>query len=477
MGESPGGSPPDKNYRHNPGLGKQNYFKDESSYFLIVKNLSDPENSFKKVPTFLYSKALCTMVGVQNKTLTIEPLKSGDLMVKVQNQHQSDILSKATKLEGTDYNISVTPDKKANFSKCKVFCNIWEHMTEKEIQDGLADEKCIGVYRIQSRKNGQLVNTNIYILSFESPYPPQRIYNGCYYINTQIHISYPLQCKNCFKLNHHTTKKCPKLMEEKCSKCQLYHSGSCEDHKCINCHYDPSCNHKENDRKCPEWCYLYEIEYCMAMDRISKREARISVNKLLIEGAFNNTPVHNVLKRIGQDKNQIKPTYASTIQARMDKIRNGNNENMTKAGNSSNSKTQISNNFKEPLTTKSVIETALNAQNQNMHLKPKKTQKNHKNISKNSDNSIIYDTNMIDEINNMSQQTPNIKTPTKRSHSTESTSSMDSSSTISSKKSSRISRQLKDFSRHEKKVIKKQAALNSDSDITDLTEVTNYNDS
>ena len=180
MGEPPGdSSPKTRPYRHKPGLGQTRFFRDDGSYFVTIKNLSDPE-SFKKVPTFLYSKALCHMVGVPEKSLVIDPLKSGDLLVKLKNDQQAQILLKAKKLHGTDYDIETQSAKSANYSKCKVFCNVWDNMTAASIKEGLEEYKCIEVARILKKTPSGPVNTNIYILSFATPFPPQEIYNGCY---------------------------------------------------------------------------------------------------------------------------------------------------------------------------------------------------------------------------------------------------------------------------------------------------------
>ena len=321
-------------------------------------------------------------------------------------------------------------------------------MSNDQIKDGLSDDKCTSVYRIQKRTQNGPINTNIYILSFATPFPPEEIYNGCYYIKTQLHISYPMQCKNCYKLNHHTTKNCPKSNSDKCQQCKLFHSGNCKDHKCINCPYDENCSHTEKDQKCPEWCYAYEIEYCMAMDRVSKREARNIVNTLLKDGAFLNTPVHNVLKRLGPSLNNDKPSYASTIQARMDKIRAEPTPNA-----------QNSNLFKEPRNISSPDLTGLST-SKSSKTPQNNSNKNSKASSKQSTSQDFDNSKIIDAIIKISEQSFSQKTPTKRSHSTESNSSLDSTF---SKKSSKSSKQLKDLARQEKKALKKAARkINSD---------------
>lgn len=460
MGDPPLG-PPNTNsvYRYKPGIGRKSFFKNDSAFYVIIKNLSDPLNSFKKTSTFLIQKSLCCMVGVQDKSLKIEPLHSGDYIIQLNNEHQISKLKNAEFLHGTDLKILVTDAESANYSKCKVRCPEWDHMTSKEIQEGLIEEKCSNVYRITKKVDDTIQKTPFYILSFKTPYAPEQIFNGCWFIKTEPYVPKPLQCIRCFKINNHTTKNCT---VEICEKCKLpSHNGSCESQKCINCKYDSECSHKSNDPKCPEYCYAHEIEFAITMDRITKREARIQINNLILNGSFNGTPLQNILKRIQKSEEPSRLSYSSILQKRIQILKNNSSTNPQNSQKNPNKPKILSNQSNEiPVTldltaqyfentVNNTIPSKKNNNDNNEINKPHKTSKNNKTkISELLNTTETESEN--DSVMDISETQKNSTQTRKRELSDSSAERSDNSHQLLSKK---ISKKEKKFEKKQKKIL------------------------
>ena len=306
---------------YNPGSGQNTFFKDENSVFVYIKNLSDPENGFKELCLMKVKICIMNKTAIHAKNLSVTLAKSGDAKVKLQNKTQSDILLKATKLETLDINIKVTEATHFNSSKCIVRTKLWDKFSTEHIMIVLnkasnEKPKCTNIYRVTRQTPKGPETTNTYILTFASPYPPRIIDDGTDEFETIKYIQNPFQCKKCFKLNDHSTKACPNK-DELCPKCKLFHKGPCKEHKCINCTYDPDRTHKENDPDCPEWCYAYEINFCMANDRIHFRAAKRIVDNLIREGPYSDTILTNVFKNTKNNgRPKYQPSYADLAAGR-----------------------------------------------------------------------------------------------------------------------------------------------------------------
>ena len=326
MGENPINKTPSRPQRlFKPIREADKFFKDINARFLFVSNISDTVNGFSKLSMISICRDICTLTGITPYKLQIRKLKSGDIQVRLENSEQSNKLRKANKFPLLDIDIEVSLDNISNRSKCRVYNVEWEDNSVDEIKDFLNDYRegnpfCTQVYRCTKQgANGPEMN-HLYILTFDAPFPPEKVPAGGTLVVTKKHIMPPLQCMTCFTLNRHTTKNCPNK-DKICKLCHLMHTGECSSHLCINCSYDPERKHTEIDPDCPEWCYAFEVNNCMATDRRSRFEAKKLIDDEIRQGTYDNSPLVHILKRFRLDEKTIKPpSYLEALTGRMDSI-------------------------------------------------------------------------------------------------------------------------------------------------------------
>ena len=146
-------------------------------------------------------------------------------------------------------------------------------MNEEDIKDKLQSQGVTKVERMKRQKDGQLVPSDSYILTINSPNIPPQIKVGFLIRNTKVYIPSPQRCFNCQKYGH--SKRCCKN-QPKCAKCgQAEHDNhECENEaKCANCHGD----HPAYVRSCPKWTIEMEIIKVKYQKNIPFHEARQQV--------------------------------------------------------------------------------------------------------------------------------------------------------------------------------------------------------
>ena len=126
---------------------------------------------------------------------------------------------------------------------------------------------------MKRRKDGQLVPSDSYILTINSPNIPPQIKVGFLIHDTKVYIPNPQRCFNCQKYGHNK-RFCKN--ESKCAKCgQTGHDDhECENEaKCANCNGD----HPAYVRSCPKWKNEKEIIKVKYQKNIPFHEARQQV--------------------------------------------------------------------------------------------------------------------------------------------------------------------------------------------------------
>ena len=76
------------------------------------------------------------------------------------------------------------------------------NLEESEITEGLKDEGVVASRIIKKWKDGELINTPLVILTFNTPVIPENIKVGYLNIRTELYIPNPLRCTNCQKFGH-----------------------------------------------------------------------------------------------------------------------------------------------------------------------------------------------------------------------------------------------------------------------------------
>ena len=107
------------------------------------------------------------------------------------------------------------------------------------------------IQKIQILKNWETIDTNTYIMTFNTPKIPKEIRIEYQKINVEPHIPNLLRCYKCQRFGHH---------QEKCTQppvCEEYniHKDCQKDYKCANCQG----NHDAGSRDCEIWKKEKEI--------------------------------------------------------------------------------------------------------------------------------------------------------------------------------------------------------------------------
>lgn len=220
---------------------------------------STEETPLSKISPFKIEKTL--------KPKYIKKLYNGNLLIETHNEKQTKELLKLKTFE----NIKIKSYLHPTLNTCRGVVKSQELSlcTLEEIKTNLQEQDVLDVRRIQIKKNNETINTNTYILTFDSHTPPKEVKAGYIKLNVEPYIPNPLRCHNCQKFGHH---------KDRCT-----HSPICE--RCgengthINCEKDPKCancqqNHWANSKNCSIWQKEKEIIKTKHTKNISFPEAR-----------------------------------------------------------------------------------------------------------------------------------------------------------------------------------------------------------
>ena len=149
--------------------------------------------------------------------------------------------------------------------------------SEEEIVESLAKQGVTHVRRIQIKKDQEIVKTNTFILTFNTPTRPEKVRIFFEQISVSPYIPNPLRCFQCQKFGHHENNCKGTLICVHCAGVGDHHEGSCKKPvKCANCG-DP---HPANSNKCPIWKKEKEVTRVKFTNNISYPEARKIVENI-----------------------------------------------------------------------------------------------------------------------------------------------------------------------------------------------------
>ncbi|XP_055951549.1 uncharacterized protein LOC129987612 [Argiope bruennichi] len=212
-------------------------------HFFVVQRVSDTKENFHNVSPFLVEKAFVATIG---DVSSIRKLRSGDLLVEVSSRQQAQKILKLKALATIP--ITVSAHKSLNSSKGVITCGELYNVPIEIITKELSGQGVTQVRQITIRRNGELLNTKHYILTFNSPKLPESIKAG--YINLPVrpYIPNPLRCFQCQRFGHAKSSCRGTLTCARCSE-KGHDSQQCaESEKCINCSGD----HTAYSRLCPQ---------------------------------------------------------------------------------------------------------------------------------------------------------------------------------------------------------------------------------
>ena len=100
-------------------------------------------------------------------------------------------------------NVKTYPHKSLNINKGVVRSKELSLCTIEEIKKEMKKKGVTEVKRVTMKKEGKLIETNTYIMTFDQPKIPEKIKVGCTMERVEQFIPNPLCCYNCQKYSHH----------------------------------------------------------------------------------------------------------------------------------------------------------------------------------------------------------------------------------------------------------------------------------
>ena len=117
-------------------------------------------------------------------------------------------------------------------------------MIETDIGDELKDQGVVWLHRVTVKKGGEVIPTNTFFITFNSPELRTEIKVGYLGIKVDLFVSNTLRCFNCNRFGHtssgcKTTAKCVRCGQERheeecegpqhCSNCSRPHASSAKE--------------------------------------------------------------------------------------------------------------------------------------------------------------------------------------------------------------------------------------------------------
>ena len=169
-------------------------------------------------------------------------------------------------------NVKTYPHKSLNISKGVVRSKELSLCTIDEIKKEMKKQGVTEVKRVTIKKEGKLIETNTYIMTFDQPKIPVRIKVGYTMERVEQFIPNPLRCYNCQKYGHHEDNCRGRQVCGKCAQQDPDHHIDNYDnpYKCANCRGD----HPIYARSCESWKLEKEILGIKHRNNIPFNEAR-----------------------------------------------------------------------------------------------------------------------------------------------------------------------------------------------------------
>ncbi|GBN79508.1 hypothetical protein AVEN_205507-1 [Araneus ventricosus] len=140
----------------------------------------------------------------------------------------------------------------------------------EEITQELRGQGVKDVRRINIRRDGELVPTKHFILTFNTPRLPEYIKAGYVRCSVRSYIPNPLRCFKCQRFGHSKTNCRGTLTCARCAAAGHESTGCTAVEKCVNCQGQ----HTSFSRSCPKWKQEKEVISTKYQKNISFPEAR-----------------------------------------------------------------------------------------------------------------------------------------------------------------------------------------------------------
>ena len=227
-------------------LDASTIFTSQESFakFLIIQS-KNPDKPITSLSPFVIEKQIEATIGTAK---SVKMCKNQTLLVETTRKAQTENLKKMTTFFGVP--VEVTEHKTLNSSKGIIRERILKSETEDNILEYLKPQGVTHVKRFKIKKNGELVNTNTLLLTFNTVETPKTLKIFYQIIPVDLYVPNPLRCFNCQKFGHHESN-CPFDEGSVCEKCGTgnhdHLTSQCKNPpKCVNC----SGNHMSKSSEC-----------------------------------------------------------------------------------------------------------------------------------------------------------------------------------------------------------------------------------
>ena len=237
-------------------------------YYSVKFPRKDIDND---IPSIAVDKDIHSNIG---KPKNIKKQNKDTLLIEVQSENQGKKVMQIKKLGGLE--VQVTEHKALNQCKGTVVSRAMSNSTIEELTEALADQKVINVERMKIMKNGELIETHRYIITFDKPDLPPVVRITSWHIEPiDLFIPTPMRCLNCQRIGH-TKKRC-RRNEPTCSQCseEGHISKECRKTppKCINCGQE----HNSMNKTCPYFQFKREVIATVTKEKLTFQEAEEKV--------------------------------------------------------------------------------------------------------------------------------------------------------------------------------------------------------
>lgn len=257
-------NPTSSNPKKRKNILEEEFEVENWSRFIVLTSNQKP---ITKMSPFIIEK---TIKGCAGEVKNVTKLRSGSLMVECFRKQQS--LNLLALKHINDISISASPHRTLNSSRgiIRYRDDDLSELTDAEICKELEPQGITHVKRFISRKTGQEVKLNTFLITFNTPNIPTSIRIGLYNVRVNPYVPNPVRCFKCQKFGHGQGQCKGKIICFKCS--EEGHDGyTCENaHKCTNCG-EP---HMASSKDCPLYIKERKIQAIKVERNISYPEAR-----------------------------------------------------------------------------------------------------------------------------------------------------------------------------------------------------------
>ncbi|XP_076266722.1 uncharacterized protein LOC143200208 [Rhynchophorus ferrugineus] len=175
--------------------GMQNrHTQDEYDKYIMILSEGDLLTSLSP---FIIHRELLSAVG---EVQLVKKLRNGTILAAVSNFRQSDGVLKHKKFDSIQ--VTVAPHNTLHFCKGVILSRELSVCTDEEILENLASQRVTSVKCIVSKRNGKIVATNSYILTFRKDHIPEKIKAGYLSLKVRQWIPNSMRSYQCQRFGH-----------------------------------------------------------------------------------------------------------------------------------------------------------------------------------------------------------------------------------------------------------------------------------